>query len=110
VCRKDPRRNHAQYNREGNTTIPASTADILGEDMPHKIIIITPEYRQSAKLFFQSSELGLPHPPHPQASVASPFGSGGRGTLACCRGGGGVSIPTRGHTLWLWYSVYVCIL
>jgi hypothetical protein len=59
VCRKDPRRNHAQYNREGNTTIPASTADILGEDMPHKIIIITAEYRQSANLILQSSELGL---------------------------------------------------
>jgi hypothetical protein len=54
--------------------------------------------RQSAKLFLQSSELGLPHPP--------PAG----------RGVGGVPIPTRGHTLW--YSVYkvlcgvlcVCIL
>jgi hypothetical protein len=42
-CSRDPRRNHAQYNREGNTTIPASTADILGEDMPHIITIITPE-------------------------------------------------------------------
>jgi hypothetical protein len=44
--------------------------------------------RQSAKLFLQSSVLGLLHQ---QASVPPPpFGCGG----------GGVPIPTRGHTLW----------
>jgi hypothetical protein len=47
--------------------------------------------RQSAKLFLQSSELGLAHP-----------------TLACGRGVGGVPIPARGHTLW--YSVYISTL
>jgi hypothetical protein len=46
------------------------------------------EYRQSAKLFLQSSELGLPTP-HPP-----PFG-GGEGTLACGRGVGGVPIRWR---------------
>ncbi len=51
--------------------------------------------RQSAKLFLQSSELGLTrrlvcHPPPP------PFGTGG-GALDGQRGGGRVPIPTRGH-------------
>jgi hypothetical protein len=54
--------------------------------------------RQSAKLFLQSSELGLPPTPHPQASVP-PLGSGGWGTLAGERVGGRVPIPTRGHKL-----------
>jgi hypothetical protein len=34
--------------------------------------------------------IGTPPPPHPQASVPPPFGSVGRGTLACGRGGGGL--------------------
>ncbi len=36
------------------------------------------------------------------------FASRGRDTLACGRGGGGIPIPTRGHTLW--YSRYICTL
>jgi hypothetical protein len=46
---------------------------------------------QSTKLFLQSSELGLPHPPlHTQASVFPPPPLWLRGgTLACERGGGG---------------------
>jgi hypothetical protein len=45
-----------------------------------------PQSIQSARLSFQSSEVGTP-PPHPQANVASPpFGSEGGDTLA---GGGG---------------------
>jgi hypothetical protein len=46
--------------------------------------------------------------PHPQASVPPPFGSGGRDTLACGRGGGGLPIRTRGQTLW--YFRYLCTL
>jgi hypothetical protein len=43
---------------------------------------LNPQSRQSAKLFLQSSELGLPQPPHPQASVPPPphprfWGGGG---------------------------------
>ncbi len=49
----------------------------------------TSQSRQSARLFLQSSELGPPHP-SPRRRVCYPsFGSGGRDTLACGRGGGG---------------------
>jgi hypothetical protein len=44
--------------------------------------------------------------PSPAGERAPPPGSGDRGTLACGRGGGGVSIPTRGQTLWC--SMYIC--
>jgi hypothetical protein len=49
-----------------------------------------------------------PNPSPARECSPSPFGSGGRGTLAGERGGGRVPIPTRGHTLW--YSIYVCTL
>ncbi len=55
-----------------------------------------PQSRQSAKLFLQSSELGLPHPLS-RRRLCPP-------TL-CGRGVGGVPIPTRGHTLWC--SIYI---
>ncbi len=54
--------------------------------------------RQSAKVFFQSSELGLPHPPlHMQTSVSPPlsFGYGEAHSLAGERGWG-VPFRTRG--------------
>ncbi len=60
----------------------------------------TAQSRQSANLFLQSSKLGLPHPLTRKRVCPSPFGSGGRGTLAGERGSGRVPIPTRGHTLW----------
>ncbi len=65
--------------------------------------------RQSAKLFLQSSELGLPHP-LTRRRVCPPLWTGGGGvhTHACGRGSGGVPIPTRGPTLW--YSRYICTL
>ncbi len=59
-----------------------------------------PQSRQSAKIFTQSLELGLPNP-HSRRRVLV----GGKGTLACGRGVGGVPIPTKGHTLWC--SVYI---
>ncbi len=70
------------------------------------ILVLWAQSRQSAKLFLQSSELELPHPPWPQASVP-PHSQvrGGEGSLACERGVGGVPVPTRGHTLWC--SIYI---
>ncbi len=61
---------------------------------------------QSAKLFLQSSEMGLPQPLTRRASVPPPPGSGGKGTLAGERGVGRVPIPTRGHTLWHSFHIY----
>jgi hypothetical protein len=68
-----------------------------------------PQSRQSAKLFLQSSELGLPHP-LPAGECAHPplWLGGGGGTLAYERGVGGIPIPTREHTQW--YSVYISTL
>jgi hypothetical protein len=62
--------------------------------------------RQSAKLFLQSSELGLAYPLSRGRERPPPptLWSGGEGTLACGRGIGGVPIPTSGHTLWC--SIY----
>jgi hypothetical protein len=65
---------------------------------------VNPQSRQSARLFLQSSELGLPLPLTRRRVCPSP-GSGGRGTLAGERGVGRVPILTRGYTLW--YSVYL---
>jgi hypothetical protein len=42
-------------------------------------------------------------PPHPLVC-------GGKGTLACGRGVGGVTIPTRGHTLWCSINIYKYIV
>jgi hypothetical protein len=60
---------------------------------------LIPQGRQSAKLYLQSSEWGLPQPLTRRQECPPPprFGSGGRGTLAGERGGGRVPIPTRGH-------------
>ncbi len=44
--------------------------------------------RQIAKLFLQSSELGLTQPLNPMQASVPPPGSGGRGTLAGERGVG----------------------
>jgi hypothetical protein len=62
--------------------------------------------RQSAKLFLQSSELGLPQPLTRRRVCPPPLVPGGRGTLTGERGGWRVPITTRGHTLW--YSVNTC--
>ncbi len=50
---------------------------------------------QSAKLFIQSSALGLPHPLSRRPVCPPTLWSGGKGTLACGRGVGKVLIPTR---------------
>ncbi len=62
--------------------------------------------RQSAHHFLQSSELGLPYPLTRRrvcTSPPTPFGSGGD-TLTRGKGGGRVTIQTRGQKLW--YSKY----
>ncbi len=59
--------------------------------------------RQNARLFLQLSELGPPpSPPHPQAIVSPPFGSGGKHSLA----GEGVGGPNFDEGTELWYSRY----
>jgi hypothetical protein len=63
--------------------------------------------RQSAKLFLQSSELGLSQPLTRRRVCPPPppfTGSGGMGIIAGEGGVGRVSILTRGQTLW--YSLY----
>ncbi len=58
-------------------------------------------------LSFFSNRRNWDSPTPSPAGVCAPypFGSGGRGTLACGNGCGVVLIPTRGHTLW--YSLYL---
>ncbi len=84
---------------------------LLSALSPHPPAIPRAQSRPRAKLFLQSSELGLPPHPHQQASVPPPppFGSGGwgGGTLVCGRGGGEVPIPKRGQTLWPYINIYV---
>jgi hypothetical protein len=63
-------------------------------------LVVAAQSRQSATLFLQSSELGLPHPFSRRRVCPPTLLSEGKGTLACGRGIGGVPIPTRGHTLW----------
>ncbi len=64
---------------------------------------------QSMLSFFSSRPNWASPPPHPQASGPTPR-SGGRGTLACTRGGPrGVGSPT-GQILWYSRHILVCTL
>jgi hypothetical protein len=59
--------------------------------------------RQSAKLFLQPSESGLPQPLSRTRGCPPPFGPGGGGGVGHTRlreRGWGSRNPTRGHTLW----------
>ncbi len=59
--------------------------------------------RHSARLFLQSSELELAHPPHPQASVFPLLWFGGDGGVTHSLAGegvGGSQLRTRGQSLW----------
>ncbi len=50
--------------------------------------------------------MGLPHPsPAGECIPPPPFGWGGGAFSLASERGGGVPIPTRGHTLW--YSLYI---
>ncbi len=67
--------------------------------------------RQNAKLFSSRRNWYSPNPsPAGKCAPPSPFGSGGRGTLAGKRGDGRVPIPTRGQTLVLCIYMYFVIL
>ncbi len=81
-------------------------------ECPHLLyrFLLYMQSRQSAELFLQSLELGLPHPHDRRGGECAlpPLILWGRGALACGRGGGWVPISTRGHTLW--YSMYICTL
>ncbi len=58
---------------------------------------VRPQSKQSAQLFFHSSELGLPHSLTHRRVCPPPWRGGG--TIACGRGGGGVQLPsTTGDT------------
>jgi hypothetical protein len=61
----------------------------------------TSQSRQSAKLSLQSSELGLPHPPYPQASVPPPFGLGGGHTRLRKRGWGSPNSDEGTYTVYI---------
>ncbi len=61
--------------------------------------------RQSAKPFLQSSELGLPPTPHPQASVPRPPCFWGEGNTRWRERGWESPNSDESHTLW--YSLYV---
>jgi hypothetical protein len=65
------------------------------------------EYRQSARLFLQSSEFGPP-PPHPHRSVYPLGFRGERHTLLLAEEGVGVPHSDEGQTLL--YSRYKCTL
>ncbi len=58
-----------------------------------------PQSRQSAKLYLQSSELGLPQPLTRRRVCPPPLVPGGGAPLLAREGGGRVPIPTRGNTL-----------
>jgi hypothetical protein len=83
-----------------------------GYAVPAAYLRAIPQSRQSAKLFLQSSELGLAQPlTRRRVCPPPPPGSGGSGTLAGERGVGRVPIPTRGHTLWYSLSIRtLCII
>jgi hypothetical protein len=81
---------------------------ILPQGDSGDFVLLASQSRQSAKLFLQSSELGLPYPLSRRRVCPPALWSGGRGTLAGERGGGRVPIPTRGHALWC--SLYISTL
>ncbi len=84
-----------RHSRRPFTSSPASLTAFSSRPsvVPHPSRFTPPQSRQSAMLFLQSLQLGLSHPPHPQASVFSPTlvrGVGdGEYILACGRGSGG---------------------
>jgi hypothetical protein len=71
-------------------------------------LLQAPQRRQSAKLFIQSSELGLPYPlTRRRVWPPSPFGSEGRGTLAGGRKGRGSPNSDEGiYTVVIFINMY----
>jgi len=78
----------------------------------HPFLSYVTEYRQSAELFLQSSELGLPNPsPAGECALCAPplVPGGGAHSLARERGWEGESQFRRGHTLYI-YMYVLCVL
>ncbi len=84
---------HCIMSKCAHTTIQITHSDYTS---------LNPQSRQSARLFLQSSELGLPHPLTRRVCSPSPL------LQVACGRGGGVPILTRGQTLW--HSRYICTL
>jgi hypothetical protein len=78
--------------------------NLIGTPLPFILSGSTPPSRQSARLFFQSRELGLPHPLTRKRFCPPPLVLGGGGHCLARDGGGGVPIPTRGETLYSAHS------
>ncbi len=106
---RDPREKVAESARffwQPSLQLPGTFGGLSSARNIQLFLCSKPQSRQSARLFLQSSELGLPHP-LPHRRVPPPpfwFGRGGGGTLARGRGGGKVPVPKRGQALW--YSRY----
>ncbi len=67
------------------------------------------EYRQSTKLFLQSSELGLPQPLTRRRVCASPLWFRGEGRTRWRERGWESPNSDEGHTLWhSWYTYVLC--
>jgi hypothetical protein len=77
----------------------------------HHTTLFKPQSRQSAKLFLQSSQLGLPQPLTRRRVCPPPLvPGGGAHALAGERGGGSVPIHTRRHTCDTLYICCICTL
>jgi hypothetical protein len=69
-----------------------------------------PQSRQSAKLFLQLSELGLPQPLTCRRVCPSPPVLGGGAHSLAIEGLGEFQFWRRGHSEHFWYSLYICSL
>jgi hypothetical protein len=69
-------------------TVTSSLKELSMDQPGKRVGAGGPQSKQSAKLFLQSSELGLPQPLTRRRVCPPPFGSGGRGILSGERGVG----------------------
>ncbi len=104
VWRGELEYNHSQHVLESKCTSGSTNTVFLS---------FKTQSRQSAKLFLQSLELGLPQPPTRRRVCPPVLGEGARSLARVGLGLGRVPIPTRGHTLWycfyihtLWFKVF----
>ncbi len=105
------------YNGTWNNLKPVSYCDLDLQLYNNKVgeIVVDVTDRQGHRvdrvLSFFSSRRNWDSPtPSPAGECVPPFGYGGKGTLARGRGGGGVPIPRRGHTLCYSRYLLVCTL
>jgi hypothetical protein len=76
------KRHRGSCSNEGLSNPPTLSCNSI---LSGRFSFVQTQSRQSAKLFLQSSELGLPHPLTHRGSLVQ--GGGGGYTLACGRGG-----------------------